>query len=274
MEGLIGFLFIGGITLLIAGLRIIDQYEKGIILTLGKFTGMRSPGLNWIFPGIQRMIKVDLRLATIDIPSQEVITKDNVTIKVDAVVYFKVVIPEKAILDVQNFRVATAQFAQAALRDIIGQEDLDTLLSDRSRISVQIKLIVDEATEPWGIDVETVNIQNVELPQDMKRVMSKQAEAEREKRSVITKASGELEASSDLAEAARKLGATPGALHLRTLTTLNDLSSDQSNTVIFAIPLEVLRAFESVGDASKAAEAIGKITKKATAARTRPTPRA
>ena len=237
--------------LFVIGVRIVDQYERGIVLTFGKFTSKKEPGFRWILPGVQRLIKVDLRLATVDIPRQEVITKDNVTINVDAVVYFRVTEVEKAILDVQNFRLATAQFAQAALRDIVGQEDLDTLLSDRSRISDEIKKIVDEATEPWGIDVENVNIQNVELPADMKRVMSKQAEAEREKRSVITKAQGELEASNNLAAAAKKLGTTPGALHLRTLTTLNDLSSDQSNTVIFAVPLEVLRAFESAGSGVK-----------------------
>ena len=153
----------------------------------------------------------------------------------------------KISLDVQNFRLATAQYAQASLRDVVGKVELDTLLSERDRVSQEIKLIVDAATEPWGIDVPDVNIQNVELPNDMKRVIGKQAEAERERRSVITKAQGELEASQNLADAATKLANTPGALHLRTLTTLNDLSSDQSNTVIFAIPLEVLRAFESVG---------------------------
>lgn len=247
MEGFIGFVFISVITLAIIGLRVIDQYEESLVLTLGKFTSIRKPGLNWIFPGVQRMIKVDLRLATVDIPKQEVITKDNVTINVDAVVYFKVASVEKAILEVQNFRRATTQYAQAALRDVVGKVELDTLLSEREKISHEIKTIVDAATEPWGIDVPDVNIQNVELPTDMKRVIAKQAEAEREKRSVIVKAEGELKASQNLADAANKLSSAPGALHLRTLTTLNDLSSDQSNTVIFAIPLEVLRAFEGAG---------------------------
>lgn len=239
-------LLIAGVFLVVTGLRIIDQYEKAIILTLGKYSSTKSPGLRWIFPGIQRMIKIDLRLATVDIPRQEVITKDNVTINVDAVVYFKVAHIEKAYLEVQNFRLATAQYAQAALRDVVGKVELDTLLSERDRVSQEIKTIVDAATEPWGIDVPDVNIQNVELPNDMKRVIGKQAEAEREKRSVIVKAEGELKASQNLADAAKKLGETPGALHLRTLTTLNDLSSDQSNTVIFAVPLEILRAFESM----------------------------
>lgn len=249
MEGFIIFLLIAAVVLIIIGLRVIDQYEQALVLTLGKFTGVRMPGLNWIFPGIQRMIKVDLRVITVDIPKQEVITKDNVTIGVDAVVFFKVSSTEKAILEVQNYRRATTQYAQAALRDVVGKVELDTLLSERDRISSEIKLIVDAATEPWGIDIPDVNIQNVELPQDMKRVIGKQAEAEREKRSVITKAEGEKQASQNLADAANKLSSAPGALHLRTLTTLNDLSSDQSNTVIFAIPLEVLRAFEGVGGA-------------------------
>lgn len=254
MEALVTLIFIvviAAIFLAVVGLRIVDQYEKGIILTFGKYTSTKSPGLRWIFPGVQRMIKIDLRIATVDIPRQEVITKDNVTINVDAVVYFKVAHIEKAYLEVQNFRLATAQYAQAALRDVVGKVELDTLLSERDRISQEIKTIVDEATEPWGIDVPDVNIQNVELPNDMKRVIGKQAEAEREKRSVIVKAQGELQASQNLADAAKKLAETPGALHLRTLTTLNDLSSDQSNTVIFAVPLEILRAFESFSSSGK-----------------------
>ncbi len=260
MEGFVFFLVIAVIAIVIIGLRVIDQYEEALVLTLGKFTSIRKPGLNWIFPGVQRMIKVDLRLATVDIPKQEVITKDNVTINVDAVVYFRVSSTEKAILEVQNFRLATVQYATAAVRDVIGKVELDTLLSKRDRISEDIKNIVDEITEPWGIDVPTVNIQTVELPSDMKRVIAKQAEAEREKRSVIVKAEGELKASQNLADAADKLSSSPGALHLRTLTTLNDLSSDQSNTVIFAIPLEVLRAFEGAGDGKTLRNIVKKVT--------------
>ncbi len=238
---------------MISGIRIVNQYEKGLILTLGRYSGTRNPGLNIIIPIFQVMHKVDMRLATVDIPRQEVITKDNVTINVDAVVYFRVSDAQRAVLDVQNFRLATAQYAQAALRDVVGKVELDTLLSERDQISKEIKTIVDDATEPWGIDVPDVNIQNVELPQDMKRVMGKQAEAEREKRAVIVKAQGELMASQNLSDAAKTLSASPGALHLRTLNTLNDLSSDQSNTVIFAMPLEVLRAFEEIGSGSKPA---------------------
>lgn len=257
---LIIFIFIVFVT----GVRIVNQYEQGVILRFGKYSSTKQPGFRFIIPfGIDRMYKVDMRLATVDIPRQEVITKDNVTINVDAVVYFRVKDPNKAILDVQNFRLATAQYAQASLRDVVGKVELDTLLSQRDTISNEIKQIVDLATEPWGIDVPDVNIQNVELPNDMKRVIGKQAEAERERRSVITKAQGELEASQNLADAAVKLAQTPGALHLRTLTTLNDLSSDQSNTVIFAIPLEVLRAFEAVGDNAAAGKSVTSAVAKA-----------
>jgi regulator of protease activity HflC (stomatin/prohibitin superfamily) len=254
LEAIPVIVFILLFIVFVTGVRVVNQYEQGVVLRFGRYNSTKKPGFRFILPfGIDRMFKVDMRLATVDIPRQEVITKDNVTINVDAVVYFRVSDSNKAILDVQNFRLATAQYAQAALRDVVGKVELDTLLSERDRISKEIKTIVDEATEPWGIDVPDVNIQNVELPQDMKRVIAKQAEAEREKRSVITKAQGELQASQNLADAATTLAQTPGALHLRTLTTLNDLSSDQSNTVIFAVPLEVLRAFESInsGPAAK-----------------------
>lgn len=248
IVSLIVLLIPGALILLIIGLRVIDQYEVGLVLTLGKYTGTRKPGLNWILLGVQRMIKVDLRIATFDIPRQEVITKDNVTINIDAVVYFKVVNPEKAILDIQNYASSTILYAQAAMRDVVGNADLDTLLSQRDQISSQIEKIVDVETDKWGIDIQSVNIQNVELPSDMKRTIAKQAEAEREKRAVITKAEGELQASNNLQKAAEVLSSSPGALHLRTLSTLNDLSSDQSNTVVFAVPLEILRAFEAISD--------------------------
>jgi len=263
MAGLIFFLGILIFILVVSGLRIVQQYEKALVMTLGKYTGQKSPGLNLIIPfGIQKLVKLDMRIITIDVPKQEVITKDNVTINIDAVVFIQVRHAEKAYLEVQNYRLATAQFAQSALRDVVGQVELDTLLSQRERVSGEIKQIVDKATEPWGIDVPDIKIQNVELPQDMKRVIAKQAEAEREKRAVITKALGELESSENLATAAKRLAAAPGALHLRTLTTLNDLSSDQSNTVIFAIPLEVLRAFEGMADSSSFASMANSVISK------------
>jgi regulator of protease activity HflC (stomatin/prohibitin superfamily) len=250
------------VVILISGLRIVNQYERGVMLTLGKYTGTRKPGLNFIIPGVQVMNKVDMRLTTVDVPRQEVITKDNVTVSVDAVVYFRVANAEKAILDVLNFRLATSQYAQASLRDVVGKVELDTLLSERDQISSEIRAIVEKATDPWGIDVPDVNIQNVELPQDMKRVIGKQAEAEREKRSVIVKAEGELKASQNLADAAKTLATAPGALHLRTLATLNDLSSDQSNTVVFAVPLEILRAFEGGVGGQAASKAFSKVVSK------------
>ncbi len=269
--GVIVVFIIPALFVFITGVRIVSQYEQGLVLRFGRYKYTKQAGFRFILPlGIDRMIKVDIRLATIDIPKQEVITKDNVTINIDAVVYFRVSNSVRAVLEVQNFRLATSQFAQAALRDVVGKVELDTLLSKRDQISEEIKMIVDKATEPWGIDVPDVNIQNMELPNDMKRVIAKQAEAEREKRSVIVKAQGELQASQNLADAAKTLAVTPGALHLRTLTTLNDLSSDQSNTVIFAVPLEVLRAFESVGNIGDS-KVVKNLIKKATSTPTKNT---
>lgn len=237
------FLFI----ILLASIKIITQYERGVKFTLGKYSGIMNPGLNILIPVIQNFRRIDVRIKTIDIPKQEVMTKDNVPVRVNAVVYFKVDDPTKSVLEVQDYIFATAQIAQTALRDIVGGISLDSLLVKRDEIASEIKIVVDKETDPWGIDVTTIKMQDIELPQDMKRVMAKQAEAEREKRAVIIKAEGEVVASNNLAKAAKTLSASPGALHLRTLNTLNDLSSDQSNTVIFAIPIEILRAFEKLG---------------------------
>lgn len=236
------FLFIASFVLLISGLRIVDQYERGVILTLGKYTSTRNPGLNWIFPGIQRMFKVDLRIATVDVPRQEVITRDNVTIGVDAVVYFRVKNAEKAILDIQNFRTATVLYAQAAMRDVVGNVELDTLLSERDRLSEDIKKIVDIETDKWGIDVDTIKIQNIELPQDMKRAMAKQAEAERERRGVVITAEGEFTAAQKLADAANVLSSAPGAMNLRTLETIEKISTDPSQKTTFVLPADLFDA--------------------------------
>lgn len=243
MTGLIVTLIIIVLLVIISGIRIVNQYERGIVLTLGKYSSTRQPGLNIVIPIIQVMYKIDMRLATVDVPRQEVITSDNVTIGVDAVVYFKVTIAEKAVLEVQNFRVATAQYAQAALRDIVGQVDMDTLLGKREQISLQIKEIVDTATEPWGIDVSDVKIQNVELPQDMKRAMARQAEAERERRAVIISAEGEKAAAASLAEAAVMLSAAPGAMNIRTLETLEKIAPEASQKTVFVLPADL---FESI----------------------------
>lgn len=247
MEALIIFLIIVGLIVLISGIRIVNQYERGIVLTLGRYTSTRNPGLNIIIPIIQTMRKVDVRSTPIDVPKQEVITKDNVTIGVDAVVYFRVIVAERAVLETSNYVYATSQFAQAALRDVVGNVELDELLSKREVISQQIKQIVDAETDKWGIDVENVKIQNIELPQDMKRAMAKQAEAERERRANIINADGEKLAAQTLAEAAAMLAQTPGAINLRTLNTLERISTEPSQKTMFIMPVEMIDALRGIG---------------------------
>ena len=231
---------------LVAGLRVVDQYERGVVLTLGKYGGTRQPGLTWILIVVQRMTKVDLRIATVDIPQQEVITKDNVTVGINAVVYFKVASAEKAILEIQDFRHAVALYAQATLRDVIGGVELDTLLSERDRIAGEIKKIVDVATDPWGLDVSNIKIQDIELPADMKRVMARQAESERERRASIIRAEGEFTAAEKLSQAANVLSSVPGGMSMRTLQTIEKINPDPSKTVIFALPIEVTDTLKSL----------------------------
>jgi regulator of protease activity HflC (stomatin/prohibitin superfamily) len=233
---------------IIFGLRIVDQYERGVILTLGKYTGTRQPGLTWILIGIQRMIKVDLRIATVDIPQQEVITKDNVTVGINAVVYFKVDSAEKAVLEVQDFRHAVALYAQAALRDVIGGVELDFLLSERDKIAEEIKKIVDVATDAWGVDVSIIKIQDIELPADMKRAMAKQAEAERERRAIIVRAEGEYTAAEKLSQAAQILSSVPGGISMRTLQTIEKINPDPSKTVLFALPIEFFEGLKTLAN--------------------------
>jgi regulator of protease activity HflC (stomatin/prohibitin superfamily) len=227
------------IILLLSGIKVVNQFERGVVLTLGKFTGIREPGLRLVVPIFQRMIKVDQRTNTIDIPKQEVITKDNVTVNVDAVVYFRVKDAEKAILEVANFVYASSQFAQAALRDVTGNVDLDDLLSKRDDISQQIEQIVDTETEKWGIDIENVKIQNIELPQDMKRAMAKQAEAERERRAVIISADGERQAAQGIADAATTLAKSEGGMNIRTLQTLEKIASEPSQKTLVVLPTDM-----------------------------------
>ncbi|MFZ3074043.1 MAG: slipin family protein [Minisyncoccales bacterium] len=231
---------------LLIGLRVVDQYERALVLTLGQYSGTRSPGLTWILIGIQRMVKVDMRITTTDIPSQEVITKDNVPVGINAVVYFQVESAEKAILNIKDYTLAVAQYAQAALRDVIGGIELDPLLSEREKISEEIKKIVDQATNSWGINVTDIKIQDIELPADMKRVMAKQAESERERRAIIIRAEGEFQASAKLADAARMLSETPGGLSMRTLQTIEKINPDPSKTVIFALPVEIMEGFRKL----------------------------
>lgn len=237
-EFVIFIIILVGIFIL-SGIKVVNQYERGVVLTLGKFTGIRSPGLRVIVPVFQRMIKVDVRTNTIDIPKQEVITQDNVTVNVDAVVYFRVSDAEKAVLEVTNYIYASSQYAQAALRDVTGNVELDSLLGKRDEVSRQIKEIVDVQTEKWGIDVESVKIQNIELPQDMKRAMAKQAEAERERRAVIITAEGEKAAAAAVAAAAATLTSTPGGISIRTLQTLEKISVEPSQKTLFVLPAEL-----------------------------------
>jgi len=234
------------LVVLLVGLRVIDQYERGIVLTLGRYSGTRGPGLTWILVGIQRMIKADMRITTVDIPSQEVITKDNVPVGINAVVYFQVESAEKSILNIKDYTLAVAQYAQAALRDVIGGIELDPLLSEREKISDEIKKIVDKATDSWGINVTDIKIQDIELPADMKRVMAKQAESERERRAIIIRAEGEFQASARLAEAAKMLTDTRGGLSMRTLQTIEKINPDPSKTVIFALPVEIMEGFKKI----------------------------
>ncbi len=233
--------------ILLISIRQINQYERGIKFTLGKYSKMMEPGWRLVIPIFQSMQKVDIRVKAVDVPFQEAITKDNVSAKINAVIYYKVSDASKAVLEVENFYYAVSQLAQTTMRNVVGEMELDELLANREEAARKIREIVDKATDPWGIIVSSVELKDVILPDDMQRVIGKQAEAEREKRSVIIKSEGEVIAASKIAEAANMLSQAPGALHLRTLSTINDLSSDQSNTVIFAVPLEVLRAFERIG---------------------------
>lgn len=234
------------ICFLVVSVKQINEYERGVKFTLGKFSKIMNPGWNIVVPIFQSFRKVDIRTKAVDVPEQEAITKDNVSIKINAVLYYEIFDASKAILAVENFNYAVSQLAQTTMRNVVGTVSLDELLTEREKISGEICSIVDEATDPWGIKVANVELKDISLPEEMKRVIAKIAEAEREKQAVITKAAGEVEASKNLAKAAETMAKSPGALHLRTLSTINDLSSDQSNTIIFALPIEVLRALEGI----------------------------
>ena len=239
----VGLIILAAIVIFVlSGIKVVNQYQRGVVLTLGKFSSVREPGLRIVLPVIQTMTLVDIRSTPIDVPKQEVITRDNVTVGVDAVVYFRVVNAPKAVLETTNYIYATSQFAQAALRDVTGNVDMDDLLAKREEISQQIKEIVDAETDKWGIDVENVKIQNIELPGDMKRAMAKQAEAERERRSNIINADGEKQAAKTLAEAAEILATTPGAINLRTLNTLERISTEPSQKTMMLFPVELIDA--------------------------------
>ena len=250
------FLIIIVLIFVLSGIKVINQYERGVVLTLGRFTGIREPGLRVVVPIFQRIIKVDVRSTPIDVPKQEIITKDNVTVGVDAVVYLRVIDSGKAVLETTNYIYATSQFAQAALRDVTGNADMDELLSKREEISQKIKEIVDSETDKWGIDVENVKIQNIELPPDMKRAMAKQAEAERERRAAIITAEGEKAAAQGIADAANMLATANGGMTIRTLQTLEKVSSEPSQKTLVVIPSDM--AGSSVAQAITMSQAAGK----------------
>lgn len=239
-------LFIVLVFLFFVSLRQVNQYERGVKFTMGRYSRTAEPGWRVVIPVFQGMTKVDMRVKAVDVPDQEAITRDNISTEINAVIYYRVKDAARAIIEVERFQFALAQLAQTTMRNVVGEVSLDELLTGRDDVSIRIKKIVDSATDPWGIEVQSVDLKDIKLPEDMKRTIAKVAEAERERQATIIKSEGEVIAADNLAKAAGLMSATPGALHLRTLNSLNDISSDQSNTIVFAIPLEVLRALESV----------------------------
>ena len=229
--------------IIISGLKILYEYERGVIFRLGRIVGVRGPGFIVVIPFLERMVRVSLRLVTMDVPPQDVITKDNVSVKVNAVVYFRVVEPNRAILQVENYLYATSQLAQTTLRSILGQVELDELLSEREKLNVKLQEVLDKQTDAWGIKVTMVEVKYVDLPQEMQRAMAKQAEAERERRAKVISAEGEFQASTKIAEASEILSANPVSLQLRFLQTINDVSSEKASTIILPLPIDMLSAF-------------------------------
>ncbi|MED5262715.1 MAG: slipin family protein [Myxococcota bacterium] len=241
IVGLIAFGLLA--LLLLAGFRVLAEYERGVLYRLGRFSGVKSAGLKWIIPGVDRMVRISLREIVMDVPAQEVITRDNVSVKVNAVLYFRVLQPDRADIQVENYLYGTSQLAQTTLRSVCGQAELDDLLAERDRINQQLQEIIDLQTEPWGVKVRAVEVKQIDLPVDMQRAMAKQAEAEREKRSKVIHAEGELLASQRLADASRILQSEPAALQLRYLQTLSEIATENSSTTIFPIPIDILRPF-------------------------------
>ncbi len=223
--------------------RIVQEYERGVIFRLGRLVGARGPGLFFIIPIVERMVKVDLRIVTMDVPSQEAITRDNVTVKVNAVIYFRVLDPEAAVVKVLDHFRATSQIAQTTLRSVLGQSDLDELLSERESINQRLQQIIDEQTEPWGVKVSTVEVKDVELPQTMQRAIARQAEAERERRAKVIHADGEFQAAQRLADAARIMSESPNTLQLRFLQTLTEVASERNSTIVFPVPIDIIQSF-------------------------------
>ncbi|PIR54329.1 hypothetical protein COU75_01395 [Candidatus Peregrinibacteria bacterium CG10_big_fil_rev_8_21_14_0_10_42_8] len=232
--------------IVLAMIRQVNQYERGILLTMGKYSRTYEPGWKILIPVFQKMIKVDIRVKAVDVPDQEAITKDNIPIRINAVIYYKVVNSEKAVLEVEDFFYAVSQLAQTTMRNSVGEVTLDELLANKKEVSEKIKTTVDRASDPWGIDVQSVELKDIVLPESLKRTIAKVAEAQREKQAVIINSEGEVEAAGNMAKAAETLSKQPGALHLRTLQSINDLSSDQSNTTVWMVPVEGLKALDAL----------------------------
>ncbi len=245
------FLLVPIIFILLISIKQINQYERGIRFMLGKYTGMMQPGWNIVIPIIQSYQRVDIRTKAVDVPDQEAITKDNVSAHISAVIYYKVTDPSKAVLEVENFFFAIHQLAQTTMRNVVGAVELDELLAHRDKVALNIKEVIRHQAGEWGLEVASVELKDIVLPENMKRTMAKQAEAEREKRATIINSEGEVVAATNLSKAAGLMASTPGALHLRTLNSINDISSDQSNTVVFVTPIEILRAVEGFGEMFK-----------------------
>jgi regulator of protease activity HflC (stomatin/prohibitin superfamily) len=236
-------LFIIGAIFLFSCIRILNEYERGVVLTLGRFSGVKGPGIIFIIPGVQQMFRVSTRVVVLDVPSQDIITLDNISVRVNAVVYFRVIDPKAAILNVENFMYATSQLSQTTLRSVLGQQELDDLLAQRDKINKNLQEILDLHTEPWGIKVSSVEVKNVDIPQDMQRAIARQAEAERERRAKIIHADGEEQASHKLAAAAEVIGKTPAAIQLRYLQTLTEVATEKNSTTIFPVPLDMFEIF-------------------------------
>ncbi len=235
------------ILFILSGIKVLNEYERGVVFRLGRVIEPRGPGITWIIPGVDKMVRIGLRVITMDVPPQDVITKDNVSVKVNAVVYFRVVDPIKAVIQVENYLYATSQLAQTTLRSILGQVELDELLSEREKLNVHIQEVLDKHTDPWGIKVSLVEIKYVDLPQEMQRAMARQAEAERERRAKVISAEGEYQAATRLAEASAILSQNPMSLQLRFLQTLTEVASEKNSTIVFPIPLDLLRPFLEKG---------------------------
>ena len=236
-------LIIIAVVVLFASIKVLNEYERGVTLTFGRFTGVKGPGLIFLIPGIQQMFRMSTRVVVMDVPPQDIITRDNISVKVNAVVYFRVVNPQAAILNVENFMYATSQLAQTTLRSVLGQQELDDLLAQRDKINKNLQEILDLHTEPWGIKISSVEVKNVDLPQEMQRAIARQAEAERERRAKIIHAEGEFQASQKLADAAAIIGKEPAAIQLRYLQTLTEIATERNSTTIFPIPIDMINLF-------------------------------